>query len=119
MSNPLDQTETKIVYLKRTGKYEIEKPYTTAFLVDHIPGAKVDNHEWDFVPTKINNIRNQERPQLDVHGFQYVNWRTSLCKDEFESSEIITTKYYAELAQMLKENFPHYKKVAFFDHVVG
>lgn len=114
-----DCVETEIGYFSRDKKYDEEKPYTTSFPVDDIPGAKVDNHQWEFFPSQVRNCRSELVPDLDVHGFQYVECDTSLSRSDFAIEQCVVTRYYSELAEMLKRLFPRYKKLAFFDHAVS
>lgn len=114
-----DCVETEIGYFSRDEKYDEEKPYTTSFPVDDIPGAKVDNHQWEFFPSQVRDLRSELVPELDVHGFQYVEWDTSLSRSDFALEQCVVTRYYSELAEMLKRLFPRYKKLAFFDHAVS
>lgn len=119
MADSTDAVDTEIVYFSRDEKFKVEKPYTTAFPVSNIPGAQVDNHQWEFHPVQVRNVRGNLIPDLYAHGFQYVSWETNLSRADFESDETIKTAYYRELATLLKEHFPWYKRVAFFDHAVG
>ncbi|OTA54711.1 hypothetical protein K449DRAFT_401005 [Hypoxylon sp. EC38] len=113
-----DHVETDIFYFSRNDKFSNEKPYTLTFPVDHIPGAQVSNHEFESRKTKIRDVRGSLLPDLNIHGFTFVQWETAMSRDEFESPENIIQKYYPELVTMLKASFPHYKKVAFFDNTV-
>ncbi|KAI1500563.1 hypothetical protein F5X99DRAFT_234224 [Biscogniauxia marginata] len=140
--------ETELVYFSRDEKFLHEKPYTTAFAVDHIPGARVDNHEFERSVVRVRPLsrchqrrnrlsdhvdddddggeklsRNYEmtkglEPRLDTHGFTFVRAETALERADFDDPSIVATRYYAELAALLKREFPHYRKVAFFDNVV-
>jgi hypothetical protein len=115
-----DTIQTEIAYFSRDGLYDAEKPYTTSFPVDgiHDPDAKVDNHKFELHTTRVQNARAALNPVLGVHGFQFLPWPTGLARADFDSSETIVTRYYAELAALLKDNFPQYKRVAFLDHAV-
>ncbi|KAJ4154991.1 hypothetical protein LMH87_000259 [Akanthomyces muscarius] len=110
--------DTEIVYLARDEKYATEKPFTMAFSVDDVPEAAVDNHIWEAHPVQIGNARDGINPELDTHGFQFVPWETALERADFEFDEIIITRYYAELAKLVKAHFPRYKKVAFFNYAI-
>lgn len=110
---------TEVAYFSRDTKYDTEKPYTTSFPVDDIAGAKVDSHQWVFHPRTIGDVRNRFIPDLDVHGFQFIEWETGLSRTDFSIDEIVISRYYSELAEMLRKTFPRYKKLAFFDHAVS
>ena len=115
-----DGVRTEIAYFSRDGRYNVEKPYTTSFPVDGIrdPEAKVDNHRFELHLTRVQNARNTFEPVLGVHGFQFLSWTTGLARADFNSSDTIVTHYYAELATLIRSNFPQYRRVAFFDHAV-
>lgn len=115
-----DNVQTEIGYFSRDSLYDAEKPYTTSFPVDsiHDPNAKVDNHKFELHPARVRNARHALNPSLGVHGFQFLPCTTTLARADFNSSETIATRYYSELATLLSNHFPQYKRVAFFDHAV-
>ncbi|KAI0182113.1 hypothetical protein GGR52DRAFT_527445 [Hypoxylon sp. FL1284] len=117
MSSTDNIIKTEIGYFSRSPRYDTEKPYTTSFPVDHIPGAQHNNQEWVFHNTAVEDARD-ERPELDTQGFQYLEWKTNLSRPDFKLEENIKTRYYRELAEMIKRAFPRYKKLAFFDYGV-
>jgi hypothetical protein len=65
-------------YLRKDDLYLKEKPYTTDFSVDHIPGAKATNHLFDFQRLVITDA--QERRDdfsLQKNGFCFLRRKTS------------------------------------------
>lgn len=118
MQNTGGIVETEIGYFSRDPKYDTEKPYVTSFPVDNFPGAKVNNHEWVFYKSVVGDVRDKFTPSLDIQGFQYLNWKTEIGRPDFEVDETVKSRYYSELAEMIKQAFPRYKKLAFFDYAV-
>ncbi|KAI1760073.1 hypothetical protein GGR53DRAFT_523378 [Hypoxylon sp. FL1150] len=118
MAGTSDAVETEIGYFSRNPRYNTEKPYITSFPVDDIPGAKVNNHEWVYHKTTVEDVRGKSMPSLDTQGFQYIDWKTNISRSDFELDETIGSRYYGELAEMIRQFFPRYKKLAFFDYAI-
>ncbi|KAK3984185.1 hypothetical protein QBC44DRAFT_337448 [Cladorrhinum sp. PSN332] len=107
-----------INYFSRDPKFQREKPYVTSFPVDDIEGASVSNHENEPVPVNMSDIRGLPPPSLDREGFTILESPTSLTYDDFANRELVRSQYFAELREMLKKAFPHYRTLVFFDHEI-
>ena len=67
-------------------------------------------------PAVVHDVRGREAEfTLDKNGFQYVRW-PSVEKD-FTDDDVIKTKYYPEVEQILKETTGA-KRVFIFDHTI-
>ncbi len=105
-----------INYFSRDVKFRHEKPYVTSFPVDNIEVARVSNHENTAVAVAIRDLRDVPTPSLDVQGFTVLTAPTSLSYADFANRETVRSKYFAELRDILKQAFPKYQTLVFFDH---
>ena len=116
-----NDVELDFLYFSRAEKFtgpSAEKPYTTAFPVDHIDGAEVTNHEWEAVAVHLRDMRGRLKPDLDLNGFTIVNHSTRLTAADFKVSERVEAQYYPELVDLIRQHFPRYKSVVFLDNCV-
>ncbi|GBE83119.1 hypothetical protein BKA93DRAFT_725632 [Sparassis latifolia] len=79
-------------------------------------GKPRNNLDNDSHPAVIHDLRGKEDTvSLDTTGFQFVNYPSA--EKEFVDEEAITTKYYAEVEDLLKK-FTGGKRVFIFDHTI-
>ena len=110
--------ESDISYYSADKRFETEKPYNTTFSVAGIDGAATSNHVYDNQRIIFHDVRDELVPLLDVHGFTFVKASTALQLSDFDKQEVVQSKYYEELKDMLQLNFPQYRAFAFFDYEV-
>jgi hypothetical protein len=108
---------TQITYIARNPLYETEKPYALAFPVpDTIEGVRSTNHTFDRQQMVIRDARSCPPHRLDISGFTFVHWPTSLQPEDFESSQMVRDQYFPEVEKLLLENLPEYTEIVYMDH---
>jgi hypothetical protein len=112
-------TLASIWYLARIGLYEDEKPYMTTFDTSAF-GCKNTNHEYKQHEVSITDVRgNANGFLLDRHGFQFLNWKTKLCPQEFDDDELVRKRYYPEIIELAQAVFPAVAEIHIIEHLVN
>lgn len=112
----------RIGYLRRLDLYKSEpgeKPFSINIPVEHIPGAKQSNVEYEYVENiTVTDIRGTESQFcLDTHGFEVVHQELPNAYDKFEDTSVITRTYARYMEIWLKERLQA-EEVLIFDHQV-
>lgn len=106
-------------YLQRDPLYEREKPYKFTYKVSElgVPATNLKFAAHSITPRKAEDFWHELR--LDINGFQFLKWPTSLCASDFESDETITRCYYPEILEILRTIRPKVWHVDIISHSVG
>ena len=107
---------TDMMYFSSDEKFEVEKPYITAFAVDDRSGTKSTNHEFEPHSMIIHDIRSHESFDLDEANFQYMKHSTSLSRENFDFSNMIENYYYFEINELVRKEFLQYFATAFLEY---
>lgn len=101
----LDQFTT-LNYLKWNDLYRTETAFQTSV---PLPSSAPDQrrHNLDFQPGEKQLIRDlrgcDEKPEIDVHGFQFFKQKTDLKPEQYYDAEAIRDVYLPEFVRMLRE----------------
>lgn len=107
---------TRLRHLKWVDLYEKEKPFQIfVTLPDGVEDPRTDNLVFeDNVEQTIHDVRgNEDKFNIDNHGFQYVNHETKI--SAFDSKDSIEQVYLPELEQLLKNSLVDADRVVFFN----
>lgn len=111
---------TQIYYLERLKLFETEKPYMVTFDLPPGVGLKT-NHV--YVPHQVSVCDAQSQKDqfsLDIHGFQFHTWETSLQgSEDFDNSELVKSKYYPETVAHMERIFPDALEIHALTHLVS
>lgn len=111
---------TQIYYLERLKLFETEKPYMVTFDLPPGVGLKT-NHV--YVPHQVSVCDAQSQKDefsLDIHGFQFHTWETSLQgSEDFDNSELVKSKYYPETVAHMERIFPNALEIHALTHLVS
>ncbi|PMD44120.1 hypothetical protein L207DRAFT_563173 [Hyaloscypha variabilis F] len=109
--------QATIYYLERHELYDQEKPYMFAFDVSTLEIEKT-NHRYEERVVLINDARGREPIfELDVHGFCFQKAPTNLKGSDFDDDEAIRNKYYPEVREVLRAQFPDAVEIHIFAHL--
>lgn len=112
--------ETIISYLARDAIFEKEKAFDTDFPVDYLEGVRATNHTSDERTVLINEIKEPDKWDLNVHGFCVVKAETSLDPhDAFVRKSEVQSDYWYQIEALLHAKFPHYSRIESYDYTVG
>jgi hypothetical protein len=107
-------------YLKKDDSYLCEKPYTTDFAVDHIPGANPSNHRFDYQSLSIADAQNcREGFELQKHGFCFLKAKTSITPDSAKDNDYVRKVHFPEVETLLHKALPGYERIEYLDHLVS
>lgn len=104
-SRVLDEFTT-LNYLKWNDLYRTETAFQTSV---PLPSSAPDQrrHNLDFQPGEKQLIRDlrgcDEKPEIDVHGFQFYKQKTDLQPEQYYDAEAIRDVYLPEFVRMLRE----------------
>lgn len=109
-----------MTFLSRNELYQVEKPYTTDFPVDHIEGAEITNHLFDAQPITFHDARGvMKKFDLDRNGSRYIKAKTSLKAEDATSEPTeVMERYMQEIVDILYEKFPQYQEIKSMDFQV-
>ena len=113
----------RIGYLKRLDLYQRnpqgEKPFSINIPVNHLPGARQSNVEYEYVEDiSVIDIRGRESHfSLDVQGFEIVRQSMLYAYSDFEDTSTITQTYVKHMESWMKEHLQA-EEVLIFDHQV-
>ncbi|KAI1194880.1 hypothetical protein F5X97DRAFT_309774, partial [Nemania serpens] len=108
---------TKIFYLARLDRYKTDKPFMHTFDLPPGVGEKT-NHEYISQESSVTDVRGQEKEfSLDVHGFQFCNWPTSLSPPDFDDNDSVKNRYYTEIRQHILGTFSNTTEVIVLNHL--
>ncbi|GAW20624.1 hypothetical protein ANO14919_101320 [Xylariales sp. No.14919] len=107
-------------YLSRLPRYETEKPFYVNFPIPEKSGISHSNLSHDlYEDILIRDIRgNEDKFDIDTHGFQLVHHTTSTSNVDFENDSLIRSKYYPEMEQLVMRSLGA-SKVFVFEHTVS
>ncbi|KAI1740721.1 hypothetical protein F4680DRAFT_447578 [Xylaria scruposa] len=110
---------TRLPYLKKDDLYLKEKPYTTDFAVDHIPGADASNHLFEYQNHIIVDAqRNPRKFNLEDHGFCFIKSKTSIVHEAVYDDKYVKNVYFPEMERILHKALPGYERIDYLDHLV-
>lgn len=110
----------KLPYLKKDELYDLEKPYTTDFAVDHIPGAAFSNHRFDYENLCIADAKDDgTRFNLENNGFCFIKAKTSVSPNLADDDQYVKDVYFAEVEKVLHQTLPGYERIDYLDHLVS
>lgn len=66
----------------------------------------------------MRKLARREDLSLDSHGFQLIQHRTALSREQFFDSLELTSRYYKEMEDLIKARVPEATRVIIFDHNV-
>ena len=102
---------TTLNYLKLVGD---EAPFNYMYILPE--GQSTTNIQSDLRPAVIHDIRGQEDTvSLDTTGFGFIKHVSE--EKKFVNGEVITTRYYKEVEELLKKHTGA-KRVFVFDHTI-
>ena len=91
-----------------------DEPYQYVFTPPH--GVAHNNLGSESRSIVVHDVRGREGEySLDKNGFQFVHWPSA--EKAFMDPELIKTKYYAEVEELLK-SVTGGKRVFIFDHTI-
>lgn len=96
-----------VFYIQRDQLYDVEKPYFMNIPVDPswIPTVRQTNVSYTRKTVAITDIKGHETLfSLDKHGFELGALNTSLCYDDFASTETIVSRFYDEVRCLLQQS---------------
>jgi hypothetical protein len=110
--------KAKVKFLARLERYKEEKPYK--FAVDLDLNGPLTNHEYIVREVEIHDAQSyRDRFSLDIHGFQFHDWKTRMTSDGFDSSEVVKSKYFEELHELIREIRPGSAEIHFLGYKVS
>lgn len=91
------------------------------YVFDPPPGVPKQNFELHPFPVTVRDLRGanadvEKIASLDAQAFQFVKHTSK--EQDFDDEERITTEYYDEVEQLVKDNVPGAKRVVIFDHTL-
>jgi hypothetical protein len=94
-----------LFYLRPQSLYEVEKPYFMNIPVHNMEGLKQTNVSYTMRTANFTDIRGYESLfSVDKHGFAIGDLKTNLQYENFDDPTKITTTYYEEVCDFLKQN---------------
>ncbi|KAI9670068.1 MAG: hypothetical protein M1817_004548 [Caeruleum heppii] len=105
-----------ITYLAHHESYQTEKPFNITCSIDHIPEAKSTNHVFDRREMLVQDVRGRPTPDLDQAGFTLLNAPTALQPVDFDSPDLVQTRYFREIEKLILDTFPQYSSIMYLDH---
>jgi len=103
--------QTHLNYFKPNGP---EPPYQ--YLMPPPPGVPIHNLAEDTREIVVHDVRGTENDYtLDTHGFQWIKHTSN--EAEFSDEQVITTEYYQEVEQLLKQ-VTGAQRILIFGHTV-
>ena len=110
--------DTSIYYLKRLDRYKKEKPYMLTFDPASLGGSRT-NHEFASTSVKLCDARSvRSNFQLDVHGYEFHTWPTTLDSLQFDDEVVLKDNYYSDIVSKVKSIRPGVKDVVVLTHLV-
>jgi len=107
--------KAKVKFLARLQRYKEEKPYKIT--VDLDLNGPLTNHEYIVREVEIHDAQSyRDRFSLDIHGFQFHDWKTRMTSDGFDSSEVVKSKYFEELHELIREIRPGSAEIHFLGY---
>jgi hypothetical protein len=98
--------KTLVYHLACLDLYQDEKPYMITFDASNFGGEKT-NHRYTENAVLMSDARAiQDRFTLNVHGFEFHSWPTTLCSAHFDDEEAIRDRYYPELLIQMHKLLP-------------
>lgn len=109
--------ETSTYYVNRDEKFKEEKPYELQYQPPgDFPATNVTWSKHENI--RVTDVRGSERDfDIESHGFQICQMRTSLMDDEFDVPEKVETTFLAEVASCVKDSLQA-DRVLIFDYAV-
>ncbi|KAF9765338.1 hypothetical protein IL306_002426 [Fusarium sp. DS 682] len=109
----------QLPYLKKDDLYRHQKPYTTDFAIDHIPGSVASNHRFEYQNVHVVDAQNsRETFYLEKHGFCFLKAKTSIDLESSNDLEYVRDVYFPEVEKALHEALPGYERIDYLDHLV-
>jgi hypothetical protein len=107
----------EINYLKRLPLYRQEKPFQIFIPVDKDSAdPRVTNLEFEQREQTFVDIRGKaDAYSLDEHGFEVRTCPTSLEASSFSDREVVESRYFTEVEDILRTIDGGYDRVFFFD----
>jgi len=105
-----------INYLDHLELYSKEKPYTINFDVTHL-GLPRTNHVYSSHNVSVFDARPIASSfSLEVQGFQWCKWPTSLSTEDYEDDNAVRNVAYPEVFKYLQKLFPEAEEMHVMAH---
>ena len=113
-----NSVDASIYYFKRLDRYKKEKPYMLTFDPAGLGGSRT-NHEFALTSVKLCDARSvRSNFHLDVHGYEFHTWPTTLNSLQFDDEVIVKDNYYSDIVSKVKSIRPGVKDVIVLTHLV-
>ena len=107
-----------LTYLQKLDLYQREKPFQLFIPVDpNGPDPRTNNIEFENRQHIIHDIRPTITDYgLDTHGFEIRPFRPSLDPDMFQDRDLVESRYFPEVEQLLRQTLDGgFDRIFFFD----
>ena len=106
-------------FLSRRELYKHTKPYMITFDTTDFAEPKT-NHSYSKHCVQAHDARpNKSSFTLDIHGFEFHNWGSTLAGDMFDDDELVKKLYYPEVIKYAHARFPQCEHIYIFAHLVS